>query len=69
MQSLTKIKTIPGFVEPSTSRLLPDGSKAYVGNYGAHWVGVIDVRRHELAEEDPDRDVLRALPNWIRSAI
>ncbi len=35
----------------STSRSLPDGSKAYVGNYGAHWVGVIDVRRHELLKK------------------
>ena len=30
---------------------LPDGSKAYIGNYGAHWVGVIDVRRHELLKK------------------
>jgi YVTN family beta-propeller protein len=29
----------------------PDGSKAYVGNYGAHWVGVVDVRRHELLKK------------------
>ncbi len=33
------------------SHSLPDGSKAYVGNYGAHWVGVIDVRRHELMKK------------------
>ena len=51
MQSLSKIKTIPGFVEPLNVTFLPDGSKAYVGNYGAHWVGVIDVRRHELIKK------------------
>ena len=67
MQSLTKIKTIPGFVEPLNVTFTPDGSKAYVGNYGSHWVGVVDVRRHELlkkiqiaptpgiAKLDPDR--------------
>ena len=51
MQSLSKIKTIPGFAEPLNVTFLPDGSKAYVGNYGAHWVGVIDVRRHELLKK------------------
>src|SRR6266705_756708 len=49
--SLTKIKTVPGFKEPLNVTFLPDGSKAYVGNYGAHWVGVIDVRRHELLKK------------------
>jgi len=51
MQSLTKIKTIPGFVEPLNVTFTADGSKAYIGNYGAHWVGVIDVRRHELSKK------------------
>src|SRR6266446_7317718 len=51
MQSLTKIKTIPGFVEPLNVTFTADGSKAYIGNYGAHWVGVIDVRRHELLKK------------------
>ena len=51
MVSLTKIKTIPGLVEPLNTVFSPDGSKAYVGNYGAHWVGVIDVRRHELLKK------------------
>ena len=51
MQSLSKIKTIPGFAEPLNVTFLPDGSKAYIGNYGAHWVGVIDVRRHELIKK------------------
>ena len=67
MVSLTKIKTISGFVEPLNVTFTPDGSKAYVGNYGAHWVGVVDVRRHELLKKiqiaevpsfsklDPDR--------------
>jgi YVTN family beta-propeller protein len=67
MQSLSKVTTIPGFAEPLNVTFLPDGSKAYVGNYGGHWVGVIDVRRHELlkkiqvapppgvAKLDPDR--------------
>src|SRR5436189_5861076 len=50
MVSLTKIKTIPGLVEPLNTVFLADGSKAYVGNYSAHWEGVIDVRRHELAK-------------------
>src|SRR5215208_7084146 len=48
MLSLTKIKSIPGLVEPLNTVFLPDGSKAYAGKYGAHWVGVIDGRRHEL---------------------
>ena len=52
MVSLTKIKTIPGLRRAAQRRRsLPDGSKAYVGNYGAHWVGVIDVRRHELLKK------------------
>jgi YVTN family beta-propeller protein len=51
MQSLTKIKTISGFVEPLNITFTADGTKAYVGNYGAHWIGVIDVRRHELAKK------------------
>src|SRR5437870_10163329 len=51
MQSLTKIKTIPGFVEPLNVTFTADGSKAYVGNYGAHWVGDVDVRRHELLKK------------------
>src|SRR3989442_256303 len=42
---------VPGLVEPLNTVFLPDGSKAYVGNYGAHWVGVIDVRRHELLKK------------------
>src|SRR5947207_13004531 len=51
MVSLAKIKTIPGLVEPLNTVFVPDGSKAYVGYYGAHWVGVIDVRRHELLKK------------------
>ena len=51
MVSLTKIKTIPGFAEPLNVTFSSDGAKAYVGNYGAHWVGVIDVRRHELMKK------------------
>src|SRR5207244_13283282 len=42
---------IPGLAEPLNVTFLPDGSKAYIGNYGAHWVGVIDVRRHELLKK------------------
>jgi YVTN family beta-propeller protein len=57
MLSLTKIKSIPGLVEPLNTVFLPDGSKAYVGNYGAHWVGVIDVRRHELLKKIQVADV------------
>ncbi len=57
MQSLSKVKTIPGFVEPLNITFTPDGSKAYIGNYGAHWVGVIDVRRHELLKKIPIGDV------------
>ena len=57
MVSLTKIKTIPGFAEPLNVTFSPDGSKAYVGNYGAHWVGVIDVRRHELLKKIQVADV------------
>ena len=57
MQSLSKIKTIPGFVEPLNITFTPDGSKAYIGNYGAHWVGVIDVRRHELLKKIPVGEV------------
>ena len=51
MVSLTKVKTIPGLAEPLNVTFSSDGSKAYVGNYGAHWVGVIDVRRHELLKK------------------
>ena len=51
MVSLSKVKTIPGFKEPLNVTFTPDGSKAYVGNYGAHWVGVVDVRRHELMKK------------------
>ena len=51
MVSLTKVKTIPGFAEPLNVTFSSDGSKAYIGNYGAHWVGVIDVRRHELLKK------------------
>jgi len=57
MQSLSVVKTIPGFAEPLNVTFTPDGSKAYVGNYGAHWVGVIDVRRHELLKKIPIGDV------------
>ncbi|VAW56785.1 hypothetical protein MNBD_GAMMA07-1387, partial [hydrothermal vent metagenome] len=51
MTSLTQIKRIPGFAEPLNITFTPDGTKAYVGNYGAHWVGVIDVTRHELLKK------------------
>src|SRR5215510_4081657 len=47
--SLSVIKTSEGLAEPLNITFTPDGTKAYVGNYGAHWVGVIDVTRHELA--------------------
>ena len=57
MVSLTKVKTIPGFAEPLNVTFSPDGSKAYIGNYGAHWVGVIDVRRHELLKKIQIADV------------
>ena len=60
MQSLKKIKTIPGFAEPLNITFTPDGSKAYVGNYGAHWVGVIDVTAPRADQEDPDRRTSRA---------
>src|SRR6266581_4715337 len=42
MQSLTKIKTIPGFQEPLNVNFTADG---------ANWVGVVDVRRHELLKK------------------
>src|SRR5262245_36988494 len=51
MVSLTKIKTIPGLKGPLNVTSLPDGSKGYIGNYGAHWVGGIDLRRHELLKK------------------
>jgi YVTN family beta-propeller protein len=51
MQSLSKVKTIPGFAMPLNVTFTPDGTKAYIGNYGAHWIGVIDVRRHELLKK------------------
>jgi YVTN family beta-propeller protein len=64
---MTEIKRISGLVMPLNITFTPDGTKAYIGNYGAHWVGVIDVTRHELAKRiqvgvvpgvaklDPDR--------------
>jgi YVTN family beta-propeller protein len=51
MQALKPIKTIEGLAEPLNITFTPDGTKAYVGNYGAHWVGVIDVTRHELIKK------------------
>lgn len=47
----TEIKRLTGFAEPHNITFLPDGSKAYVANFGAHWVGVIDGRRHELLKK------------------
>jgi YVTN family beta-propeller protein len=47
MVSMTEIAH-PGLAEPLNITFTPDGSKAYIGNYGAHWVGVVDVNRHEL---------------------
>lgn len=46
-----EIKRLTGFAEPHNITFLPDGSKAYVANVGAHWVGVIDGRRHELLKK------------------
>src|SRR5262245_16892856 len=57
MLSLTKIKSIPGLGEALNVTFLPYGSNAYVGKYGAHWVGVIDVRRHELLKKIQVADV------------
>jgi YVTN family beta-propeller protein len=51
MQSMTTIRTIEGLAEPLNVTFTPDGTKAYIGNYGAHWVGVIDVTRHELLKK------------------
>src|SRR5215510_9290132 len=48
MQSLSVIKTIEGLKEPLNITFTPDGTKASIGNYGAHWVGVVYVTRHEL---------------------
>lgn len=46
-----EIKRLTGFAEPHNITFLPDGSKAYVANVGAHWVGVMDGRRHELLKK------------------
>src|SRR5437763_15157978 len=57
MQSLRKITTIPGFAEPLNVTFTAEGSKAYIGNYGAHWIGVVDVRRHELLKKIQNKEV------------
>ncbi len=51
-----------GLVMPLNITFSPDGTKAYIGNYGAHWVGVIDVTRHELAK----RIQIAAVPGVAR---
>ena len=49
MVSMTEIKTHSGPRGALEHHLhCRTASKAYIGNYGAHWVGVIDVTRHEL---------------------
>lgn len=53
-----ELKRLTGFAEPHNITFLPDGSKVYVANLGAHWIGVVDGRRHELLKK-----ILIARPN------
>jgi YVTN family beta-propeller protein len=48
LSSLEVAKAIEGFHEPHGYSVLPDGSKAYISNIGAHEVTVIDVARLEV---------------------
>ena len=43
-----EINRIPGFYEPHGFSILPDMSKVYVSNLGAHEIGVIDVKSQKL---------------------
>ena len=44
----TEINRIQGFYEPHGFSMLPDMSKVYVSNLGAHEIGVIDVKSQKL---------------------
>ncbi|HHT9116574.1 MAG TPA: YncE family protein, partial [Candidatus Wunengus californicus] len=43
-----EVNRIPGFYEPHGFSILPDMSKVYVSNLGAHEIGVIDVKSQKL---------------------
>ncbi len=43
-----EVNRIPGFYEPHGFSMLPDMSKVYVSNLGAHEIGVIDVKSQRL---------------------
>ena len=45
-----EIKRIAGFYEPHGFSILPDMSKVYVANLGAHGIGVIDVKSQALVK-------------------
>lgn len=62
-----ELSRLAGFFEPHGFSVMPDGSKVYVSNVGAHEVGVVQTQVHQLAKRlavgdahrfaarDPDR--------------
>lgn len=46
-----EIKRLSGFSEPHGVTFTPDGSKVYIGNFGAHRVDVIDAKKHEIIRQ------------------
>jgi YVTN family beta-propeller protein len=56
----TEVKRLAGFFEPHGFSVLPQGSKVYVSNFGAHEVRAIDVLSHQTASRLAIGDVHRA---------
>ena len=56
----TEIKRLAGFFEPHGFSVLPEGSKVYVSNFGAHDVGVIEIPSQQMAGRLAIGDVHRA---------
>lgn len=66
--SLNKeIKRISGFYEPHGVTFNADASKAYIANFGAHRVDIIDTSKHEISKQLSIGDVYQvALKNPSR---
>ncbi len=45
-----EVTRLAGFFEPHGFSVLPNGSKIYISNFGAHEVGVVNVTTHQLAK-------------------
>ncbi|MBZ0169416.1 Cytochrome D1 heme domain protein [Candidatus Methylomirabilis lanthanidiphila] len=50
LQDGKELHRLAGFFEPHGFNVMPDGSKVYVSNFGAHQVGVVSVPRQQLAK-------------------